>query len=158
MWYRVDFYRIALHLLPTFLRRTLLFALTKVILTGLVDISRSFRTFCITTRQRLQVNGQVIYIEKALNDYFLLTDNEIFITDLQNFRHTVYIRNNEPATYFSNDLTKPLYIENADINSQMKFIVNVPSFLDGRTEEIKTIVDFNKPAGREYIIKVYSYE
>ena len=38
------------------------------------------------------------------------------------------------------------------------YIVNVPSYLQDRINEITTLVEYNKPAGRKYTIKIYDYE
>ena len=52
-----------------------------------------------------------------------------------------------------------LYLESGDESIKSEdYIVNVPSFLADKLEVIKTIVEYNKPAGRTYKINLYDYE
>lgn len=159
MWYKIDIFKFAFLLLPPPLRKKKMFAFLKVLtlpISYLHDELMKYRDLCDS---RLSVNGQVIYIEKALNDYFLLQNKDIYITDITGLYRSVYLRNESPSCYFYyKGSQKHTYLQNGTENVQLKFIVNVPSYLKDRIEEIKNIVEYNKPAGRVYTINIYDYE
>lgn len=162
MFYNFDIYKWGLLLLPPVLRRKKLYALLTVLLKPLYDVLQRFNDFREDSIQRMNINGQVIYIEKALNDRFMLEYREIYITDAGDpmdassvvypdpeITMTVYGSGNASVTYLLGATEGKL---GAD------FIVNVPSFLSDNIDDIREIVEFNKPAGRSYDINIYDYE
>lgn len=155
MWYNVDILKFALQVLPPVLRRNVLFAMMKVMIVPLIELQTAFIQYVRQCNDNIRVNGQVIYIVKAIKDYFLLDNDDVFITELDVSKKLVYFRNREPYVYISNDINNPTYIYNSTYNAQLRFIVNIPDYLSNRIEEVRSIVEFNKPAGRQYIINVY---
>lgn len=155
MWYNVDILKFALKVLPPVLRRNVLFALMKVLLVPLIELQTAFIQYVRQCNNNIRVNGQVIYIVKAIKDYFLLDNDDVYITELEAGTRIVYFRTKQPYVYIANTADDPLYIPNTSFNAQMRFIVNIPEYLGDRIEEVRSIVEFNKPAGRQYIINVY---
>lgn len=155
MWYNVDILKFALKVLPPVLRRNVLFAFMKVLLAPLVELQTAFIQYVRQCNDNIRVNGQVIYIVKAIKDYFLLDNDDVYISELDVSKKLVYFRNSEPYVYISNDINNPTYIYNTTYNAQLRFIVNIPEYLSDRIEEVRSIVEFNKPAGRQFIINVY---
>lgn len=155
MWYNVDILKFALKVLPPVLRRNVLFAFMKVLLAPLIELQTAFVQYVRQCNDNIRVNGQVIYIVKAIKDYFLLDNDDVYITELDAGTRTVYFRTKQPYVYISNTADDPLYITNTSFNAQMRFVVNIPEYLSDRIEEVRSIVEFNKPAGRQYIINVY---
>ena len=43
-------------------------------------------------------------------------------------------------------------------NYSGNYVVNIPSFLSAYEGEIKNLIDYYKPAGRTYVLKIYEYE
>ena len=43
-------------------------------------------------------------------------------------------------------------------NYSGNYMVNIPSFLSTYENEIKNLIDYYKPAGRTYVLKIYEYE
>lgn len=162
MWYNVDVYRLGLQLLPPLMRKRVLFALLCALLCPFRMLAELFRIFRRNSLSRLNVNGQVIYIEKALNDAFELKNREIYLSDtddLMGNSSVLYPQQEQSAVVFGGDENGTLYIPaGGDGKADGDYIVNVPSFLETDLESIKTIVEYNKPAGRRYVIKVYEYE
>lgn len=155
MWYNVDILKFALKVLPPVLRRNVLFAFMKVLLAPLIELQTAFIQYVRQCNDNIRVNGQVIYIVKAIKDYFLLDNDDVYITELDVSKKLLYFRNSESYVYISNDINNPTYIYNTTYNAQMRFIVNIPEYLSDRIEEVRSIVEFNKPAGRQFIINVY---
>lgn len=164
MWYNIDIYRLGYLLLPPVLRNGRLYAFLKVLLHPFFVLVTLFKNYRKSTLTTINTNGQVIYIEKALNDAFLFDDKLIYITDTGNDTYSasllypteegtmrVYEEGNEEVTYITASNEGKL---NGD------YQVNVPEFLNNEKdlETIKTILDYNKPAGRAYVIKIYDYE
>lgn len=161
MWYKIDIFKFAFLLLPPPLRKKKMFAFLKVLtlpISYLHDELMKYRDLCDS---RLSVNGQVIYIEKALNDYFLLQNKDIYITDynVEEITDTYLYDEGDPPTYlYDEDSVNVTYLSDGEVNDILRFIVNVPSYLDNKIEEIKAIVEYNKPAGRLYEINIYQYD
>ena len=52
-----------------------------------------------------------------------------------------------------------LYVMSGDESLKKEdYIVNVPTYLQDRITEITTLVEYNKPAGKKYVINIYDYE
>lgn len=162
MWYKIDLLKFGLLLLPPFLRKKRLFAFLSVLLFPFQELMSRLDGYRKECDDKLNVNGQVIYIDKALNDYFLLPYKDIYITEksLDDIAPVVYLFNEaEPAVYFFDDDSRNVtYLTDGDVNASMEFVVNVPSYLEGQLDEIRNLVEFNKPAGRIYKLTVYPYE
>lgn len=163
MWYDIDMTKFAQHLLPPMLRKVKLFSLIKVLIAPYKQILAEFKLFRQQSLDNMQINGQVIYIEKILNDTYFLKNKEIYITDIE--EQILYMNTSaegDALVYMSkvgeeggNTVYMTLEGEgNVDGNYQ----VNVPSFLSDYITEITRIVEKYKPSGRKYIIKIYDYE
>lgn len=162
MFYNFDIYKWGLLLLPPVLRRKRLYALLTVLLKPLYDVLQRFNDFREDSIQRMNINGQVIYIEKALNDRFMLEYHEIYITDATDALEAsslLYPESDVTMKVYGAESDSASYIYGAyEVRTGINFIVNIPSFLSGYVDEIKTIIEYNKPAGRSYKINMYDYE
>ena len=162
MWYNVDVYKLAAYLLPPFLRKKKLFSFFSVFVYPFFGLVQSFKNFRKSRLYRLNANGQVIYIEKYLNDYFNLEYKDIYITDSDNNIANVsdlYSDSSITMTVYPANFTDVLYVMSGfESTKREDFIVNVPSYLHDRISEITTLVEYNKPAGRNYYINIYDYE
>lgn len=161
MWYKIDMNKLAVLILPPILRRKVIYALLKVIVTPfsyLITLLNAYRQDAATQQS---VNGQVIYIEKALNDYFLLPEKEIYVTEINidNIAPDVFLYDGDEGDFdtffFDGDTANETYLPDGDVNASLAYYVNVPSYLKIYEVEIKNLVEFYKPAGRKYIIVYY---
>ena len=162
MWYNLDIYKFALHLIPPSLRKSKLTVILNVLLYPFGLLYQAFGAFRNNSLKRLNINGQVIYIEKALNDAYNLDKKEIFITDVDSSAEgdsIIFPDNEKTMCVYANGEANVLYISSQNEGShEGDFIVNLPSFLEAELNNIKNIVNYNKPAGRSYVIKLYEYE
>ncbi len=71
---RIDFRKLVVSLLPTFLRQPKMLAIMRAIAQPLVTLSDRRLSIREDTLFQLQHNGQVCYLKDALNHYFGLTD------------------------------------------------------------------------------------
>lgn len=162
MWYNLDVYKLAAHLLPPGLRKKKMFAFISILLYPFYLLAQSFRSYYKAATSRLKTNGQVMYIERVLNETYSLEYNEIYITDSESQQV------NQAILYKDGNLTMTLYTEADDdilylasgyqSYKEEDYIVNVPSFLESELDNIRNIVEYNRPAGRKYKINIYEYE
>lgn len=79
MWYRIDFTKLVMQLVPPILRSEVLLALLGVLTVPLRYVYDRFCALKGTVDDRLNITGNVQYLEKALNDTFFLKDCQIYI-------------------------------------------------------------------------------
>lgn len=160
MWYNLDIYKFAQHLIPPSLRLSRLTAFINILLYPFYLVLQAFKIFRNNSLKKLNINGQVIYIEKALNDAFELKNGEIYLSDTDEVIGGVLYKDASQtmAVYASGEANVTYVMADNEGKHDGDYIVNVPSFLKTELESIKTIVEYNKPAGRSYVIKIYEYE
>lgn len=173
MWYRIDFTRFVQQLLPPILRSKVMMALFRVFITPLRYLYDKFLVYRDSVSSRLNITANVQYIQKALNDAFYLTDEQIYIETPEEERVPAfyYQEEGQPANYFYKVGDTPFYIRQPDEDPSIEtFIVFVPTFLctsldtssdkyDGKNlQSIYNLLNYYKPAGRSYRIELYDYE
>ena len=104
----------------------------------------------------------MIYIEKVLNDRFFLKNREIYITDIAGKESYLYHRREEQIPSYLHKRSEGAEIkyiqQRGEGNYSGNYMVNIPSFLSAYEGEIKNLIDYYKPAGRTYVLKIYEYE
>lgn len=159
MYYQFDPIEMARQLLPLIYRKKRLFALLRSFLQPLREITDMFDNFRESSRQKLMINGQVIYIEHVLNSYYYFNNREIYIEDTpgvsSNFidsdgRDTMHVYDKT-----DNDVTH-IYAE-GEGKPDGDYIVNIPDIVEYDIEHIKSVLEINRPAGKQYKINVYQY-
>lgn len=175
MWYKIDFTKLFMQLLPPVLRSRFLSSLLSVMIVPLRYIYTSFGSLKDNADNRLNITGNVQYLEKALNDAFYLKERQIFLETPE--------EESPAAFYFSSEQQRPniLFLLSEEIGFlmmnkgesvvKMNFIINVPTFLctsiDSKEADkyqwqylsiIKNIIKIYKPAGRTFSIELYDYE
>lgn len=127
-----------------------------------------FNSFMNDARRRAKFTGQVIYLEKMLNDDFNAGGQDpIFIQDTANIEYTYLANASEgyPPSYFANTAENaPVYLCNAsEYGVGNTFIVMVPTLLfatlqlnnnDG-LDKMKAQVNYYKIAGKTFTIEPY---
>lgn len=175
MFYKVDFIRLAVQMLPPLLRGRLMVALLRVITLPLRQMYELFIVLRNSTKSRLETTGNVESLERALNAAFFLTERQIYIkTPPREIRATFYLSSEEqrPTILYMAAEGGAYMMQMMDENRMgVNFMVMVPTFLCTSTEcrdadryfwrhyiVIKTILDIYKPAGRTFGIELYDYE
>nr|DAS20561.1 MAG TPA: hypothetical protein [Caudoviricetes sp.] len=158
--YDFDIIKYAQYVLHPALRKKKIFALISVFLLPLIFIYNSFKKY----RKQLidkNINGQVIYIEKALNDRFFLKKREIFITDIEDSVTYLHKRTEGQIPvyiYKRSEKGKTVFKYRDEGSYEGNFIVHIPSFLKEYETDIRNQVNYYKPAGRSFKIEIYDYE
>lgn len=111
---------------------------------------------------KINHTGQVIYLEKILNDEFHPIGRGIFITDSDDDRLDDYLYNydeGQTAIYLYNeDEPDPVEIKNqAEYDGLIDFKVMIPHILNVTLTEVKALVERYRQAGKRYNIQTYQY-
>ncbi|MFV8351547.1 hypothetical protein [Flavobacterium sp. XS2P14] len=149
MWYKVDFDRLVLLLLPTFLRKPVLFGYVRALITPIASLHYKWSRMRDENLIKLSYNSQRCHLRKALNDKYdpdlrrisidgtLDTTQDYIYTPAENL--DVYLG----IMYLQQDF-------NYD-NSIVDFLVNVPGqLLNDKINEITATINFYKLGGKSY--------
>lgn len=175
MWYKIDLTNLVSQLLPSILRSKFLLSLLCVMIVPLRYLHGKFWSLKQAVDNRLNITGNVQYLEKALNDAFYLKDHHIYIEmpEERERRAFMYFKSEgqRPGNMYLKQEGAPYYlIEQCESSVTVNFIVMVPTFLctstnknedkyNGRNYKIiSSILSIYKPAGRTFSIELYDYE
>ena len=175
MWYKIDFTKLVMQLLPPVLRSRFLSSLLSVLMVPLRYIYARFCNLKDNADNRLNITGNVQYLEKALNDAFYLTDHQIYIETPE--------EEDASAFYFASEMQRAIILYQLFEGSGfvlmggggrraiVNFTIKVPTFLCTSLvskeadqygwkylSTIKNILKTYKPAGRTFSIELYDYE
>lgn len=152
----VNLGNIILNVLPPKKRKTNFIAWMNVLYKPLYTIQLAFNLFFDEIEYELKFNGQVIYLEHVLNDYFDEIARGIYITDTIQLTQVVIYNSSEENehTYIFNDLeNNPLVLFNTlEFDSDVDFVVNIPSGVYVDLVQLKIVVNKYKILGKTYKI------
>ena len=155
MWYDIDYVKFVINLLPPVLRRPRLLSLFKVLAVPFREQIEDNKTFYNMRLNKLNVNGRVIYMERELNALFY-TD-KIYITDNPERPYVnVYLDTDEPLYLTDAVEEDSVYLYDDVQTESADFIVNVPQSLAGDIIELKNYVNYYKPAGKAFTIRIFN--
>lgn len=166
--FNVDFNNIITLLLPPFLRKSKNIAWLKSLVKPLIDLYTLFMAYRVTTVYSLSFTGQVIYLEKLLNDSYNAGLTGIYIADGSGIARIYFSHKSEgfpkQYLYHKSENQTPLYLyHKSEYNSQNDFIIMVPLSLytqlqlnnDQGLNNMKSLVNLYKLAGKRYTINSY---
>ncbi|WP_136464955.1 hypothetical protein [Flagellimonas onchidii] len=157
--YIVDYRKLIIWLVPTFLRKVKLIAWLQVLIAPIKGLYNDFLKYRKKVDYKLNHNSQVCYLQKVLNDAFdneskrIYIENGIFIQALY-----VYAPKEELPVYVG---TQYIYSDGDLTGGQIDFIVNVPIglkpsdpiALEGFLSDMRALVNEYKLASKTYNIK-----
>lgn len=145
MKYSVDFYRLVLQLLPTFLRQPLIFGLLRATVIGLLAVYKAFIAHRNGNIYRLTHNGQVCYLRTVLNDAYKSRYGRFDILTIERNGDWLYAitetgtqirlassedQLNDAGKYVDDNAKVPVLANELMLNAeQNNFIVSVPADL-----------------------------
>lgn len=151
MWYKVDFYKLALQNQLIALRNDSVYALTKALLFPMLQLHAAWGLYRTDNLRKLSYNSQVCYLRKALNDRFDPDLRRITVNNApkiaQDFIYT--LDENQPV------FLGTMYIEQdfQYSGTTFDFVVSVPlEILDLEYDAIDALVDFYRLIGKKYKI------
>lgn len=157
--YNVNFKRLALLLLPTFLRRPLVASMLFVFTSHLRAIYVGLTRFRESTTYRLCHNGQVCHLRAVLNDEFDPAARRIEIADNPHSNTGVVVYQREvglPITIYNREGQRPLIVNRRGYGgvSSYDFVVMIPEFLRSGIDiaHLRALVDKYKLASKRFTI------
>jgi len=157
MWYKVDYKRLVILLLPSFLRKPVIIGYIQSLISpieSLYDDWSVFRSDSLYSGNlyKVQHTGQICYLRKALNDRFDSILRRITIGDGNRFKrkYLFTIPENRP------EYLGTLFLhQNSDYaDTGVDFIVWVPTqIINQQPYELKAVIDFYKAGGKRYKIE-----
>ena len=150
MWFNVNWNRLAILLLPTFLRSEVTKAWVSLLISPVNDVHYWWLQFRKQNIYNLAHNSQKCYLRGALNDRF---DNElrrIRIDNGNSFKRQYIYTDAEQKTKFLGTIF--LYDDSDYADTGVDFIVVVPAGLMYSVYEMKSLIDFYRLASKRYKI------
>jgi hypothetical protein len=153
MWFNIDFRKLAVLLLPTFLRKSILMGFVTAINRPIANLYDKWRFFREGNIYKVQHTGQVCYLRKVLNDKLDPSLRRIVITDGQRYKRQYLYTRAENKPKF---LGKIFLRDRSDYeDTGVDFIVQVPNLIfENSIFELQALIDFYKACGLNYKIEI----
>ncbi|MBF2708790.1 hypothetical protein [Flavobacterium soyangense] len=152
MWYKIDFDKLILLLLPTFLRKPVLFGYLKSLVAPITSLYHRWSLLRDDNLEILKYNSQRCYLRGALNDRYDPDERRITISNTSNkVQDYIYtFGENTPVSLGT------MFIESAFnyAGTTVDFIVNVPQQIIAMKKQpaIEATIEFYALAGKSYKI------
>lgn len=151
MWYKVDFDKLILLLLPTFLRKPVLFGYLKALISPISSLQYRWSKMRDENLKRLSYNCQRCYFRGALNDKFDPVLRRITFDDTLSLQQDYIYTQAENLEVYLNTM----WLEQ-DFNyagSTIDYLVLVPrDIMNSKLPEIVALIEFYNLAGKQYQI------
>lgn len=152
--FKIAFTKLVQWLIPTWLRNQTLMLLVLASNKPLREVYDSFDTYRQAVNYKLAHNGQVVYLQKVLNDSFDFTDRRILIVDFVVYGSDyVFDWDNIPEIRYNDD-TVDEYAYPDDVG--LDFTVKVPAALvdtPAKLAALKAKVNEYKMDGKNFYIE-----
>ncbi|MCX6232120.1 MAG: hypothetical protein NTZ33_11305 [Bacteroidetes bacterium] len=160
--FNIDFNILINLFLPYALRQLVLTAWIKCLIAPIKSIYNDFKTYRDLCNVKLQFTGQVIYLEKMLNDYY--SETIIYIEDAANIDYEFVYNKSEglPAEFVYNksESMPSVFVKNkSELEVSYHFIVKIPSALYASLgasglNKMRAIINMYKIGGKNFLIEV----
>ncbi|WP_407512798.1 hypothetical protein [Elizabethkingia miricola] len=152
MWYKFDFRKLGVLLLPVAFRSSSVISIVNVFTFGLESINDDFIENRKNNIQVAKHNSQVCYLRKILNDKFDY-DRRILIEDPNDNEETYIYTDAENKPKYLGELV--LYPDSEFSDKKVDFVVKIPLQLSDYLENIKDTVDYYRLASKRFRIEYY---
>lgn len=152
MWYDIDYKKLAVLLLPTFLRKPVLTAYLQALLVPVSQLHYTWLQKRLDDWYVLNHTGKVYSLRNVLNDKLDVASRRIYITDGNAFpRKYIYTRAEKKPVF----LGKLFIYQNSEyLNTGVDFIVFVPQeVIDTKINELHSLIRKSKLASKRYQIR-----
>lgn len=154
----LDFNKVVVWLLPRMVRTVFNVAWLKALVQPVVTLYNTFLTYRNDTQYKLNHNGQVCYLEAALNDTFDTAERRIYLTDAGGDVITLINRDTDGDPLIINDDPNGgiiIHNDSAYFGGSYDFIVNIPyQFSEADIYQLRALVNYYKLAGKRYDVVV----
>lgn len=160
--YNIDYRQLVSKLTPPKLRKLRFVDYLVALMKPLEQINFLFKIFRRESIYKVVHNGQVVYLEKVLNDRYDNSLRRIYISDSFEYDPTwVYIENENLPVYIEDQEAVYIYPEEVFAEANVDFIVFVPLDLQPSTAielnnfliQMRSLINYYKLASRRYTIE-----
>jgi hypothetical protein len=149
MWYKIDFDRLVLLLLPSFLRKPGLFGYIKALVSPVASLHYKWEQMRTANLLTLSYNGQRCYLRRVLNDRYDPDLRRIYIDEVPELSGNYIYTPAENLDYYLD--TMWLDLDYTEAGELVDFVVYVPNdILNTKKNEIVVTLKFYKLAGKIY--------
>jgi hypothetical protein len=157
MWFDINFYVMALQLLPTFLRYPAIAAYAQALLRPVDTLYIKWYRFRLDNIYKMEHNDQVCYMRKSLNDKFDVSERRIYIGEGNDYTDVViYTEAEEQELYIGTEAENQYQVwlrTEAEMDTELDFIVYVPQELyNTQIYALRAHIDFYREGGSRYAI------
>lgn len=152
MWYNIDFNKLALLMLPTFLRKEIIIGYIEALIAPIITVYYEWKQKRLADWYKLNHTGQVCLLRKVLNDALDVSERRIYISDGNSFpRKYIYTRAENKPVF----LGKMFIYQNSEyVGTGADFIVFVPKeIISTKIHELNALIMFYKLASKRYQIQ-----
>ena len=152
MWFKVEYNKLALLLLPDFLRGDLIIAYVQTLFIPIDKLYYLWYKFRTENLYKVKHTGQICYLRKALNDKFDFMERRIYIGNGNTFIREYLYTTAENRTRFLGTMYLNKNEDYADTG--VDFVVFVPlEIMNTLSFEVKALIEFYKLGGKRYKIE-----
>lgn len=157
MWFNIDYNKLVVLLLPTFLRKPKLVGYLRALIMPLDTIYYKWYNWRIDNIYKLEHTGQICYLRVSLNDKFDPIERRIYITDgLEYDTFYIYTEAEDRTIWVHTESeNKPIYLrtEAETADTGLDFLVYVPVEIYKKQKDALTAhIEFYRVAGKRYKI------
>jgi hypothetical protein len=152
MWFNIDYNRLGILMLPTFLRKPILVGYVQALLTPIANLHYTWKQKRLADWYKLNHTGQVCFLRKVLNDHLDVSHRRIYIEDGNAFpRKYIYTRAEKKPVF----LGKMFIYQNSEYtDTGVDFIVRAPAeIINTQIHELNALINFYKLASKRYKIQ-----
>lgn len=152
MWYNIDYNKLAVLLIPSFLRKPVLTAYLQSLLLPVSNLHYDWKQKRLFDWYKIEHTGQVVLLRKVLNDTLDVGSRRIYITDGNAFPRKYIYTHAEKKPIFLGKLF--IYQNSEYLNTGVDFIVFVPQeVIDAKISELHSLIRLYKLASKRYQIR-----
>lgn len=152
MWYNVNYNRLVVLLLPSYLRKPKIVGYIQALIVPIDKLYYKWSLFRNDNLYKVAHNAQICKFRKALNDRFDQIQRRIYIGDGNRFeREYLYTTGENRPRYLGT-----MYLRQSEDYSDtgVDFIVFVPQeIINALPFELKALIEFYKLGGKRYKIE-----
>jgi len=161
--YDISFERLVELLLPNKLRKPMQYYFLLCLVEPLKSNLAAFNSWRNNTTYKLHHTGQVIYLEKVLNDFYSVSydpanhqnTKQIYISDGEApDRRYIHLSTEQNPLFISGTQTTHIRTHAEYQALYSDFIINVPSGIVFNELQMRAMVDYYKLAGKLYKVKI----
>lgn len=154
MWYKVDYNKLVILLLPTFLRKSKIINFLQCLVFPIGQLYYTWTQLRNDNLYKVEHNAQVCKFRKALNDRFDQTQRRIYITDGNKYeREYLYTTAENRPRYLG-----VMYLHQTQdyADTGVDFIVWTPKeIITTQYYELVALIEFYKLGGKRYKIESF---